>query len=140
MGSKPTTWRVWIGLLALAFVASAYLVVRNVGVGALRDAAKVTAKWHPQSREPSQSEIDALPERARFMIDSQCNEGGDPRVRRNCYAEAAQWMLEEAKEREPRRDLGFAGMSASVFFGLASWLARRSAQRRELHLQESSSE
>jgi hypothetical protein len=126
MSASPK-WRAWIVLLAFTYVAGAVLTIRNLGVGELRNAARITTKWQPRLREPSRSELDALPARARFMIDSQCNEGGDPRVQRNCFAKAADWMLEDAKEREPRRDLGFAGMAAAMLLGVASWLARRSA-------------
>ena len=136
MSRMPTKWRSWIALVITMFAASGYLAIRNLGVGELRGAAKIAAKWAPRVHEPGQGELGALPERARFMIDSQCNkEGGNPFAQRNCYAEAAQWMLEEAREREPRRDLGFSGMGATAFLGVASWLARRSAQKRELHLQ-----
>lgn len=133
-----TKWRLWLVALALTFGACATLTARNRGVGELRDAAAIVARWdsRDRSRVPSPSELEALPERARFMIDAQCNrEGGDPRARRNCYGEAAAWMLDDAKEREPRRDLGIAGMAAAVLLGVASGLARRAARRREQALE-----
>ncbi len=137
MSSVLTKWRAWLLLLALAFVGSAYLVVRNHHVGELRAAARITARWdsRDRAREPAKGELARLPERARFMIDSQCNkEGGNPFARRNCYAEAADWMLDEAKEQEPRRDLGYAGLALTVLLGAASWYSRRTARKRELAL------
>jgi hypothetical protein len=111
--------------------------VRNRHAEQLRAAARVTATWDGRGgrREPQKTEIEALPERARAMIDAQCNnEGGNPFARCNCYAEPARWMVDEAEEQAPRRDLGLVGMSATVRLGVASWLARRSARRRELAL------
>ncbi len=132
-----TKFRVWTLLLVVAFGGSVYLVGENFQAGELRDAVAIVSAWDSRDRawEPTESQLHALPARARFMIDSQCNkEGGNPFARRNCYAEAAAWMKDEAREQAPRRDLGLAGMLVSALLGGATWVARRNARQREQSL------
>ncbi|HEX2876925.1 MAG TPA: hypothetical protein VHP33_36985 [Polyangiaceae bacterium] len=106
--------RLWLLALALGFAVGTYLVVVNRHAAQLREDARVAAQWKPsQDRRnaPSPAELAKLSARAQQVIHAQCyNEGGNPFANRNCYAEAASFMLYEAREQDAKRDMAYLGL------------------------------
>lgn len=114
--------RLWLLALALGFAVGIYLVLVNRHGAQLREDARATARWKPsrdRHQQPTQAELSKLSARAQWLIDAQCYKegGGNPFVVRNCYAEAASFMLHEAREQDGARDMAYLGLA--VLAGLA---------------------
>lgn len=126
---KSSSRRLWDLALLVAFAISGYVLLDNRHADELRESARIAARWQPgkgSPRAPSNADIALLPARARFMIDAVCNqEGGSPFAARNCYAEAAAWMLQEAKEQASRRDMASLALALIAALAILTFAARR---------------
>ncbi len=121
--------RLWLLALALGFAGGIYLVLVNRHAAQLRADAQTAARWRPtrdKSQTPSAADLSKLSARANWLIDAQCNnEGGSPFANRNCYAEAANSMLFEARQQDERRDLAYLGLAVIAALGVATLVVTR---------------
>lgn len=122
--------RIWILLLGCGLIVCLYVVWSNRQVEELRRDARTTSAWKPVTQVPTRTDLAKLSARAQWMVDSECNrEGGSPFGNRNCYAEAASWMLYEARQKDSARDMAYLGLLlVSLLAGLtaATRLRKRS--------------
>lgn len=132
--------RLWDLALVLGFACGAYLVVVNRHAGDLREGARAAQQWRTgkigERNEPSSGELAALGSRPRELIDGQCNkEGGSPFGQRNCYAEAASLMVQEAREQEAARDAAYLVLATAVALATMTLVLRRRQRARHDHLE-----
>lgn len=127
--------RLWDLALVLGFACGVYLAVVNRHAGDLRAGARAAQQWRTgnvgERKEPSSVELAALAFRPRELIDGQCNkEGGNPFDQRNCYAEAASLMVQEAREQEATRDAAYLVLATAVLLTTMTFVLRRRQRTR----------